>query len=118
MRDGTVLRPPDVLGLQTYTRTHRNFNILSRGADGQFTSRSIVATYTLTSTEYVETTLFHVFVRGQEVRREVMAPPQRMSVTVDAGRIQFRTEQRIAVYEGMRFTATSPVSVDLWEKLD
>jgi len=106
------------MGLQTYTKTHRNFNILSKEADGQFTSRSIVATYTLTPTEYVETTLFHVFVRGQEIRREVMAPPQRLSVTVDAGRVQFRTEQRLAVYEGNRFTATSPASVDLWEKVD
>ncbi len=118
LKDGTVVKPPDVMGLQTYTKTHRNFNILSKEADGQFTSRSIVATYTLTPTEYVETTLFHVFVRGQEVRREVMASPQRMSVTVDAGRVQFRTEQRLAVYEGNRFTATSPASVDLWEKVD
>jgi hypothetical protein len=105
------------MGLQTYTKTHRNFNILSKEADGQFTSRSIVATYTLTPTEYVETTLFHVFVRGQEIRREVMAPPQRLSVTVDAGRVQLRTEQRLAVYEGNRFTATSPASVDFREEV-
>lgn len=118
LRDGTVIRPPDVMGLQTYTKTHRNFNILSKGADGQFTSRSIVATYSLTPTEYIETTLFHIFVRGQEIRREVSTPPQRSSVIVDGKRIEFRTEQRVAVYEGNRFTATSPASVDAWEKVE
>ena len=118
LRDGTVVRPPDVMGLQTYTKTHRNFNILSRDTDGQVTSRSIVATYTLTSTEYVETVLFHILVRGTEIRRELMAPAQRSAVSVDAQRIQFRLEQRVTVYEGNRFTATSPASVDVWEKVD
>jgi hypothetical protein len=116
--DGTVVKPPDVMGLQTYTKSYRNFKILSKDADGQFVSRSIVATYTLKPTEYIETTLFHIFVRGQEIRREVSTPPQRSSVTVEAGRIQFRTEQRVAVYEGNRFTATSPASVDVWEKVE
>jgi hypothetical protein len=75
LRDGTVLRPPDVMGLQTYTKGYRNFNILSKDADGQFVSRSIVATYQLTPTEYIETTLFHIFVRGQEILASFVIPP-------------------------------------------
>lgn len=118
LRDGTVVKPPDVMGLQTYTKSYRNFNILSKDAEGQFMSRSIVATYSLTPTEYIETILFHILVRGQEIRREVSTPPQRSSVTVDAGLIRFRTEQRVTVYEGNRFTATSPASVDVWEKVE
>lgn len=118
LRDGTVKRPPDVMGLQTYTKNYRNFNILSKDAAGQFVSRSIVATYTLTPTEYIETTLFHVLVRGNEIRREVSTPPQRSAITVEGERIQFRTEQRATVYEGRRFTATSAASVDVWEKVD
>lgn len=46
--------------------TYRNFNVLSKDADGQLVSRSIVSTYTLTPTEYVEATLFHILVRGQD----------------------------------------------------
>lgn len=118
LRDGTVIKPPDVMGLMTYTKSYRNFNILSRDADGQFTSRSIVATYALTPTDYIETTLFHIFVRGQEIRREVSSPPQRSSVTINAGRIEFRLEQRVSTFEGNSFTATSPTSTDLWEKVD
>lgn len=118
LRDGTVPKSPEVMGLQTYTKTHRNFNILSKDPSGQFTSRSIVATYTLTSTEYVETTLFHILVRGEKVQREVSTPPSRSVVTIEGGRIHFRTEQRTAVYEGNRFTATSPESTDLWERIE
>ena len=118
LRDGTVIKPPEVMGLMTYTKGYRNFNILSKDAGGQFTSRSIVATYTLTPTEYVETTLFHIFVRGQEIHREVSSPPQRSLVTLTPGRVEFRLEQRVSIFEGNRFTATSPASTDLWEKVD
>ena len=123
LTDGTVLRPPDVMGLQTYTKHHRNFNILSKDAAGRYVSRSIVATYMLTATEYTETTLFHILVRGDDVRREVLPPPEKFAVTVDGGRIQIRRsatslEQRASVFEGATFTATSPASVDRWEKVD
>jgi hypothetical protein len=123
LRDGTVLRPPDVMGLQTYTKTHRNFNILSKDPDGKYVSRSIVATYTLTPTDYIETTLFHILVRGNDVRREVSMQPERSSVTVDAGRLMIRRsatnlEQRVTVFERSKFTATSPASVDLWERVE
>lgn len=123
LRDGTVSKPPDVMGLQAYTKSYRNFNILSKDPNGQFVSRSIVATYTLTPTDYVETTLFHILVRGQDIRREVSTQPERSSVTLDAGRIQIRRsptnlEQRVTVFEGNQFTATSPTGVDLWEKVE
>lgn len=117
LKDGKVLKPPAVMGLQTYTKGYRQFNILSKDPEGKITSRSIIATYTLTPTEYTETPLFHVFIRGQEVRN-LSAQPQQSVVTVEAGRITFKTEQRAAVYEGTKFTATSPANVDLWEKVD
>ena len=123
LRDGTVLKQPDVMGLQTSTKSYRNFNILSKDADGQFVSRSIVATYTLTPTDYIENTLFHILVRRQEIRREVSTQPERSSVTLDGGRIHIRRsatslEQRVTLFEGNKFTATSPASVDLWEKVE
>jgi len=66
LRDGTVLKPPDVMGFR----------------------RSIVATYTLTPTEYIETTLFHILARGQEVRHDLSTQPQRSAVTTDAGHLR------------------------------
>jgi len=34
--DGTVLKPPDIMGLLTYTKSHRNFNIVWKDATGKF----------------------------------------------------------------------------------
>ena len=120
LADGTVLKPPDIMGLQTYTKSYRNFNILSKDAEGKIVSRSIVSTYTLTPTEYTETPLFHIIVRGQEVRHDLSGEPQRSAVTMDAGRLQFHrpVEQRVTVFEGNGFTSTSANNVDVWEKVE
>ena len=50
--DGKVLKPPDIMGLQTYTKSHRNFNLVLKDATGKFSSISAAATYKLTATEY------------------------------------------------------------------
>jgi hypothetical protein len=120
LADGTVLKPPDIMGLQTYTKRYRNFNILSKDAEGKFTSLSIVSTYTLTPTEYTETPLFSISVRGQEVRHDLSGQTQRAAVTVDAGRLQFHhpVEQRTLVFEGNGYTSTSANNVDTWEKVE
>jgi hypothetical protein len=118
--DGTMQKPPDIMGLFTYTKSHRNFNILSKDAEGKFLSLSIVSTYTLTPTEYTETPLFSISVRGQEIRHDLSGQTQRAAVTVDAGRLQFQrpVEQRSVVFEGNKMTSTSANSVDVWEKVD
>jgi hypothetical protein len=115
--DGTVLKPPDIMGLQTYTKGYRNFNILTKNAEGQYDSLSIVSTYTLTPTEYTETPLFSINVRGQEIRHDLSGQTQRTAVTVDAGRLQFHrpVEQRVTVFEGNGFTSTGANNVDVWE---
>jgi hypothetical protein len=115
------LKPPDMMGLQTYTTRDRNCNILSKDADVQFTSLSIVSTDTLTPTEYTETPLFSIRVRGQEIRHDLSGQTQRSVVTMDSGRLQFHrpVEQRVTVFEGNGFnsTAVNNASVDTWEKV-
>jgi hypothetical protein len=110
------------MGLQPYTTRDRNFNILSKDADVQFTSLSIPSTYTLTPTEYTETPLFSIRVRGQEIRHDLSGQTQRSVVTMDAGRLQFHrpVEQRVTVFEGNGFTSTAAnnASVDTWEKVE
>jgi hypothetical protein len=120
LADGTVLKPPDIIGLQTYTKRYRNFNILSKDAEGTIVSRSIVSTYTLTPTEYTETPLFSLSVRGQEIRHDLSGQTQRSVVTMDTGRLQFHrpVEQRITVFEGNGFTSTGADNVDVWEKVE
>ena len=50
--DGTMLRPPEIMGLSTNTKSHRNFNVVQKDATGKIASFSSVLTYMLTATEY------------------------------------------------------------------
>jgi hypothetical protein len=123
MPDGTMLRPPEVMGLFTYTKTHRNFNILQRDAAGTFRSFSVVSTYTLTSTEYTETLLFSL--RTDQTGRkdpvyDLSGQTRSAPVTVDGGRIQFKApfEPPSFVFEGHTLTATLDGRMDVWEKVE
>jgi hypothetical protein len=120
LKDGRVIAPPEVIGLQTYTKKYRQFNIVSKDPEGNVVSRSIIATYTLTPAEYTETPLLHVLVRGQEVRN-LSGQPQRSTVKVEGGRMTLAPrefEQRTTMFEANGFTATSAENVDRWEKIE
>lgn len=123
MPDGTVLRPPEVIGLFTYTKTHRNFNILQKGATGQWGSFSVVSTYTLTPTAYTETLLYSVrtdLASGKDPIYDRSGETRSAPVTVDGGRLQFQAvfEPVTFAFEGNRLTATRDGRVDIWEKVE
>src|SRR3989442_4326667 len=86
---GTVLKPPDIMGLLTYTKTHRNFNIVIKDATGKFYSYSLVSTYTLTPTEYSETRLFSILNDqdgGKDIVYDLSGKTQTEPVQMAAGR--------------------------------
>jgi hypothetical protein len=121
--DGTMLRPPEVMGLFTYTKTHRNFNIVQKDAAGKFRSFSVVSTYTLTPTEYTETLLFSIRtdqIEGKEPVYDLVGQTRSAPVTVKGGRIQFKApfEPPSFVFEGNKLTATLDGRVDVWEKVE
>lgn len=127
--DGTVVKPPDIMGLQTYTKTHRSFNIVQKDATGKFRSHSRVATYTLTATEYSETYLFDIVddqIGGKEIVYNLSGQTRSAPVTVEGGRIQLKFSERrdlfprrpTEVCEGGKMTATAEGRfVDVWEKV-
>jgi hypothetical protein len=124
-RDGTTLKPPEVMGLFTYTKTHRNFNIVRKDATGKFSSRSSVSTYKLTPTEYSETLLFSIVtdqIGGKDIVYDLSGQTRSAPVTVDGGRLQFTLpfEPRALVFEGNKMTATAAdnTNVDTWEKVE
>jgi hypothetical protein len=122
MPDGTMLRPPEVIGLFTYTKTHRNFNILQKGATGQWGSFSVVSTYTLTPTEYTETLLYSLRTdqaSGKDPVYDLSGETRSAPVTIDGGRIQFNApfEPPSFAFEGNRLTATRDGRIDIWEKV-
>jgi hypothetical protein len=124
--DGTMLRPPAVMGLNTYTKSHRTFNVVQKDATGKFFSSSNVSTYTLTATEYSETRLFSVRddqIGGKDIVYNLSSETRSASVTVEGGRIQFKDPfgTRVLVFEGNKMTATAADNtnvMDLWEKVE
>lgn len=120
--DGTMFRPPDIMGLYTYTKSHRNFNIVRKDATGKFTSRSLVSTYKLTATEYSETLLFHIIndqIGGKDIVYDLSGKTQSVPVKMEGGRIQFKLpfEPPSMIFEGNKITATGPGGVDVWERV-
>jgi hypothetical protein len=121
--DGTVLKPPDVMGLSTRTKSHSNFNIVQKDATGKFSSTSRVATYKLTATEYSETVLFSIVndqIGGKEIVYDLSSQTRSVPVTVEGGRIQFKSPftPPTLVFEGNKWTATAEGAfVDVWEKV-
>ncbi len=124
--DGTMLRPPNITGLCTYTKSRRNFNIVEKDATGKFSSTSRVSTYKLTATEHSETLLFHIVnnqIGGKDIVYDLSGQTGSAPVTVEAGRIQFKTplstSQRSYVFEGNKWTSTNAEgSTDVWEKVE
>ena len=51
-RSVSLLKPPDIMGVWTYSKSHRTFNTVRRDASGEFASTSLVSTYKLTTIEY------------------------------------------------------------------
>ena len=122
--DGTVIKPPDIMGLSTNTKTHRNFNIVQKDATGKFSSTSRVATYKLTATEYSETRLFSILndqIGGKEIVYDLSGKTQSVPVKMEGGRIQFKEpfDPPTLVFEGNKLTATNENNgnVTVWEKV-
>jgi hypothetical protein len=121
--DGTRQAPPDIMGLLTYTKAHRNFNVIWKDAQGKFFSYSLGSTYQLTSTEYRETLLFSILndqIGGKEIVYELSGKTQSVPVKIDGGRLQFKLpfDPPSVVFEGAKMTATAEGRfVDVWEKV-
>jgi hypothetical protein len=117
-----MLRPPEIMGLFTYTKTHRNFNIVLKDATGKFRSFSVVSTYKLTATEYSETLLFSILndqIGGKDIAYDLSGKTQSVPVKIAGGRIEFKPpfDPPTLVFEGNKITATLDGRVDVWEKV-
>ena len=121
--DGTTKRPPEVMGVLTYTKDHRNFNVLWKDAGGRLFTYSVVSKYTLSEDEYSEQITFsttHDQIGGNPVEHAMSLPRRSVPVTTEGGRIQFDLpfDPVVVTFERRRMTATSPEFVDTWERID
>jgi hypothetical protein len=121
--DGTMLKPPAIMGFQTYTKSRRTFNLVQKDATGKFFSFSNASTYTLTATEYRETRLFSVRddqIGGKDIVYNFSSETRSAPITVEGGRIQYKDPfgTRVLVFEGHKITATTEDNIDVWEKVE
>lgn len=123
--DGTKQAPPDVVGLLTYTKDYRNFNVHWKDPQGKSFSISLMATYNLTDKEYSEKSLYFMVndeIGGKGISYDLAGPTGSSPVTIKEGRIEFQLPlhgEPSIVFEGDKFKATRPgVFIDYWEKVN
>ena len=121
--DGRVQTPPEAIGLMTFTKTHRNMNVMVTDASGKHFSLSQVSMYKLSGGEYSETLLYQVVtdqISGKGTTYNTSSRTQSSPVAMQAGRLQFKFpfETPSGTFEGDKLTATTPNGlVAVWEKV-
>ncbi|MBI1852816.1 MAG: hypothetical protein HYR85_20945 [Planctomycetes bacterium] len=122
--DGTKQAPPVVVGLMTYTKEYRNFNVYWKDAKGKSTSISSIATYKLTEKTYDETNVYYMVndeSGGKGVTYDVTAATGSSPISMKDGRIEMQLplhgEPKV-VFAGDTMTATREGAfVDHWKKV-
>ena len=122
--DGAVQKAPDVSGLLTFTKTYRNFNIFWKNSEGKRVSISYVAAYTLTASEYSETSIYRVTndeIEGKGLSYDFLGQGGKAPATVENGKITIPLplyDEPTLVFEGNTLAATKAGKfVDHWEKV-
>ena len=122
--DGTKLRPPQVIGMITFTRDHRNFNVYWQDK-GKTTSIGVVSKYSLTDKEYAEENIYGAMndeSSGKAPTYDTTATRGTSPVTVKGDKIEFNLPLRgepAVVFDKSGMTATrAGAFVDHWKKLD
>ena len=120
--DGTTKTAPDVVGMLTYTKAHRNFNVYWKDAGGKVFSYSLVSTYTLTATQYMETVQLSIMndqIGGKNIVYDLSGQSKSAPVTMENGRVMFKMpfDPVTATFEGDKLVATSPDFTDTWQRV-
>lgn len=121
--DGRQVRPPEVMGMITFTKDRRNFNVYWV-ENGKPVSLSVISKYSLSATEYTEESLFYFNngVSGNEPTYETKPVRGTSPVTVNGDRIEFTFplhSEPSVVFDKDGMTATrAGVFVDHWKKVE
>jgi hypothetical protein len=126
--DGTSHFPPDVMGMLTYTKEFRNFNVVWKDDEGRFYSESYVARYTLTEKEYAGTPEYLIVtdqIGGKGITHDLSNITAKSTVSFDGQRIRFALpqpfEKALSIdveFDGTKLKATGKGNfIDFWEKV-
>lgn len=121
---GKQVRPPEVIGVCTFTGTYRNFNIYWT-ENGQPVSMAMISKYTFTPTEYTEENLYSVsnnWMGDKGVKYQTTPVTGKSPVTIKGEQIEFKLPlhgEPAVVFDRQGFTATVPDGfVDHWKKME
>lgn len=120
--DGSKQTPPAVIGLLTFTKTYRNFNVYWVGAGGNVFSSGAISTYTLSPKQYTEKNIyFAVNDEGKAPSYDLSDTSGSSPVSIKDGHIEFdlplHGEPRVS-FSSDGFTATrAGAFVDHWKKI-
>jgi hypothetical protein len=122
--DGTRLTSPNIVGLMTFTKTHRNFNVAWVDKNGKHSSLSVISTYKLNESEYSETIIYSVTndeIGGKGLTYTMSEQTATAPVKVSDGKIEIKMpfDPVTIVFDGDRFVATSEGQfTDYWQKIE
>jgi hypothetical protein len=120
--DGTTVKPPMLMGVQTFTKNIRNFNLMEIDKNGKYNSYSVFSTYNLTDKVYTETIHFSIMndeIAGKGVTY-ITDQTKTAPVTYDGKKleIKFPFDPPTVTFEGNKMTATAEgMFTDYWEKV-
>lgn len=122
--DGAKETAPIIMGLLTYTKTHRNLDVVHKDANGKYFSYSLVSTYKLADGEYTETLLFSVVndeTNGEGIHYELAGQTRSVPVVVKDGKLEFKMpfDPPTVVFDQNWITAKAEGAfTDYWERVD
>jgi hypothetical protein len=122
--NGIKQSPPDVLGLMTFTKKYRNFNIYIKDASGKLFSISAITAYSLTEKEYSEKNIYYMVndEGSTGASYDLSGLTATSPVSIKDKRIEFQLPlhgEPVVVFEGDKFTATRKGAfIDYWERVE
>lgn len=121
--DSTVRTAPEVIGVMTFTKTYRNFNVAWKNSDGKAFSYSVISKYSLTDTSYTETRLYSIMndeIGGTGLTTDFSTSTQTVPVAFENGKVSFKMpfDPVSVVFDGDKITANAELGfVDSWFKV-
>ncbi len=121
--DSTVRTAPEVIGVMTFTKTYRNFNVAWKNSDGKVFSYSVISKYSLTDTSYTETRLYSIMndeISGTGLKTDFSTSTQTVPVAFENGKVSFKMpfDPVSVVFNGDKITAKADRGfVDSWFKV-
>ena len=126
LSDGTVIKPPQIMGLYNLEAGYVNFNLANKDQSGKIQSVSYIGKYKFTETEYFQEILFVTVndeIGGTGMNYDFARKSGTSAVKITDGKIEFPFPPNnaiLATFENKTFKAkpANGAYTDNWKKVD